>query len=419
MNTPRMMAILVVGAAASADAGSLTLLPVPAGASVFLTDVSNDGRVVVGATGLQYFYWTRELGVVYIGGIAPGYQGAGGVGRISADGTRVAGGDLNPAGKIDAATYAIDAGGWTTGPGLGGACDINSTSAYGMSADGRFVVGGGYVTSCGAFRAFRWDTATGAVASMQSWFGWSCRANGVSADGSTVFGWQADNTGAWRPCFWRLSGTSWVQTRPASPGGTPSTLLGEAQASTDDGQALFGYATIGGIRQPFKWTQAAGTVGLGTAADPTIPGAAVDCSGDGTKVLCYFRAAPPPTSGEGYLWIQGRGYVPLETVAAEAGVSVPNEVRLALPLAMSADGLTIVGTGRDTVQGIDVTFVLDLRTGGGACTGDLDGDGSVGGSDLGLLLGAWDLAGPGDLDGDGIVSGADLGLLLGQWGPCP
>lgn len=414
----RVVTILAIAAAAHADAGSLTLLPVPPGASVFLTDVSNDGRIVVGATGTQYFYWTRELGVVYIGGIAPGYQGAGGVGRVSADGTRIAGGELNLAGKADAATYAIDSGAWMTGPGLGASCDITSTSAYGMSSNGQVVVGGGYLTNCGAFRAFRWDTAAGTIAPMQSWFGWSCRANGVSGDGATVFGWQADGNGAWRPCFWRLSGTSWVQSRPAAPGGTPTTLYGELQAATDDGQTMFGYATINGIRQPFRWTQAGGSVGLGTAIDPTIPGAAVDCSGDGSKVLCYFRSGPPATSGEGYLWSQGT-YAPLESVAASAGVTVPPEVRLSLPLAMSSDALTIVGTGRDTLQGIDVTFVLDLRPGGGTCTGDLDGDGTVGGSDLGLLLGAWDLAGPGDLDGDGIVTGADLGLLLGQWGPCP
>jgi hypothetical protein len=136
--------------------------------------------------------------------------------------------------------------------------------------------------------------------------------------------------------------------------------------------------------------------------------------------LCYFRAGPPPTSGEGYMWIEGRGYVALETLAQEAGVAVPPEVRLSLPLAMSADALTIVGTGRDTLQQVDVTFVLDLRPGGGgACSADLDLDGAVSGADLGLLLGAWATSGPGDLNGDGTVTGADLGILLGQWGPCP
>ena len=51
--------------------------------------------------------------------------------------------------------------------------------------------------------------------------------------------------------------------------------------------------------------------------------------------------------------------------------------------------------------------------------GDLDRDGSVGGSDLGLLLGTWGPGGfdcVGDLDDDGSVGGADLGFLLGNWG---
>jgi hypothetical protein len=57
---------------------------------------------------------------------------------------------------------------------------------------------------------------------------------------------------------------------------------------------------------------------------------------------------------------------------------------------------------------------------GNACLGDLDADGAVGGSDLGLLLGQWGVAGGfADLDDDGIVGGADLGLLLGEWGACP
>jgi len=52
--------------------------------------------------------------------------------------------------------------------------------------------------------------------------------------------------------------------------------------------------------------------------------------------------------------------------------------------------------------------------------GDLDGNGSVDGSDLGILLSSW---GPceklccfGDLDGDQQVDGSDLGVLLSNWG---
>jgi len=49
--------------------------------------------------------------------------------------------------------------------------------------------------------------------------------------------------------------------------------------------------------------------------------------------------------------------------------------------------------------------------------GDLNGDGTVNGADLAVLLGSW---GPcdgcvADIDGDGVVGGADLALLLGHW----
>ncbi len=53
--------------------------------------------------------------------------------------------------------------------------------------------------------------------------------------------------------------------------------------------------------------------------------------------------------------------------------------------------------------------------------GDLDGDGVVGGGDIGTLLGVWGpVSGPtqrvADFDRNGIVDGADLGALLGYWG---
>jgi hypothetical protein len=48
---------------------------------------------------------------------------------------------------------------------------------------------------------------------------------------------------------------------------------------------------------------------------------------------------------------------------------------------------------------------------------DLDGDGVVGSSDLGILLSAWGaLGGPGDINADGAVDSADLGQLLAAWG---
>lgn len=55
-----------------------------------------------------------------------------------------------------------------------------------------------------------------------------------------------------------------------------------------------------------------------------------------------------------------------------------------------------------------------------ACDADLDGDGTVGASDLAQLLGSWGPCEgcPADFDGDGVIGAADLAQLLGSWGPC-
>ncbi|MBC03911.1 MAG: hypothetical protein CMJ34_11515 [Phycisphaerae bacterium] len=66
-------------------------------------------------------------------------------------------------------------------------------------------------------------------------------------------------------------------------------------------------------------------------------------------------------------------------------------------------------------------YEIQFEFGGFAepCTGDLNGDGSVNGGDLGVFLGSWGES-PCDLDlnGDGVCNGGDLGVLLGAWGPC-
>jgi len=51
-----------------------------------------------------------------------------------------------------------------------------------------------------------------------------------------------------------------------------------------------------------------------------------------------------------------------------------------------------------------------------ATPGDLNGDGSVNGGDLAILLGNWGGSGAGDINGDGTVNAGDLAILLGNWG---
>ncbi len=59
------------------------------------------------------------------------------------------------------------------------------------------------------------------------------------------------------------------------------------------------------------------------------------------------------------------------------------------------------------------TFSIRFAT---RLAGDLDQDGDVDESDLGILLGAWQSGSAGDVDLDGDTDEADLGALLANWG---
>lgn len=69
-------------------------------------------------------------------------------------------------------------------------------------------------------------------------------------------------------------------------------------------------------------------------------------------------------------------------------------------------------------QGEETTFLDSVVFGAPPCPADLNGDGTVDGADLGILLSAWGSTGAPDLDGSGAIDGGDLGALLAAWGPC-
>ena len=90
---------------------------------------------------------------------------------------------------------------------------------------------------------------------------------------------------------------------------------------------------------------------------------------------------------------------------------------------------TVRATSATAAAGIATIDAVRVRDGAGAALSltatftpssnpaDLDGDGTVGGGDLAILLNAWGACGacPADIDGDGQVNGADLATLLSSW----
>ena len=88
-----------------------------------------------------------------------------------------------------------------------------------------------------------------------------------------------------------------------------------------------------------------------------------------------------------YLWSTERGYLSLATIAQEAGVVIPEGWILNLPLGMSEDALTIVGTASG--PGWTWPFILNLRPTQPPCIADINNDGSVDGNDLATMLSGW------------------------------
>jgi predicted dienelactone hydrolase len=91
--------------------------------------------------------------------------------------------------------------------------------------------------------------------------------------------------------------------------------------------------------------------------------------------------------------------------------------------------LTVRATSAVAASGIATIDAVRVRDGAGAALSltavftpasnraDLDGDGSVGGGDLAILLNSWGAcsACPADIDGNGEVNGGDLATLLSSW----
>lgn len=372
--------------------------------------VSADGSLVAGY-GAQYFLWTADGGLVNIGGAPPG-GGIGGRPDVSDDGSRVGGTAFNPAsGLAELSYYDVAAQQWVHLGGIGGPCSTELSSGWGISGDGKHVVGLGWLT-CSPAHATQWTEGTGTFDLGSTVPGRSSRANEVDFDGNVVVGWQDAASGFRQGAVW-IDGVQTIILNAAN-----NQVLGEASDVSADGTWVVGSGVSSNSFHAWRWSSA--TLGQSLGAPPVVGwrGAATSISADGSRIVGFNRPFPgPATFGQGFIWTEAEGMVNLNTWAAAQGVMIPAGVVLALPLEISADGNTIVGVARNANS--TFAFVVTIDPPAPACPADLDGDDAVGPADLAILLGAWGgKGGDADLDGDGAVGPADLALLLGAWGPC-
>ncbi|MEC9372221.1 MAG: hypothetical protein VYC34_00180 [Planctomycetota bacterium] len=142
---------------------------------------------------------------------------------------------------------------------------------------------------------------------------------------------------------------------------------------------------------------------------------------DGNGAIAFWFDAPSGPAGPDRIVGVRAGFGGTAQWNAVASNAASDKMRLSMEKSTN-DGVLMAWVddrnGDNDVFAQRVDFDGTLGGGEDPCPADLDGDGAVGSSDLGVLLGTWGGAGPADLSGNGTVGSEDLGILLGSWGPC-
>jgi probable HAF family extracellular repeat protein len=200
--------------------------------------------------------------------------------------------------------------------GLGTIAGWSQSQAWGVSGDGKVVVG--QLSRLGTdTRAFRW-TATQGMLELGTLGGANSEAYAASGDGAAIVGRATNTSGNYRPFRWTPTGG--MQDLPSSP---PEFVSGDALDVSADGNSvvgLFGFAerwtltggleelgsfssrgissdgqvVVGNNGHAVRWTPMGGIQDLGTVdrTESTVPGTqsfADDASGNGSVVVGQSR----------------------------------------------------------------------------------------------------------------------------------
>lgn len=321
--------------------------------------ISDDGLTVVGvsesAAGQRAFVYdvgNQSLNVL------PSLPGGGSRSQalgISADGNLIVGGSQSAntgTGINDREAFVYDRSAGTI-TGLGDLPGGTFTSAaQDISADGRFVVG----TSVGRFgagQAFVYDRSTQSLTDLSPQIAInpngssSSSARAISNDGSTVTGIRTVGPNGFEGYVLQITGGTVTGLGDFAGGDftiAPRDISGDGRfivgtGSTDDGNRAFGYDTI---TSTFS--------GLGLTPDGGFAIDAMGSSFDGSVVV-GVGSIPVGNGGfnnEAVVWTAADGLRTVRAILEDLGIgdSIAGW-RLGSVQAVSADGLTFVGAGRN------------------------------------------------------------------------
>ncbi|MEN3002237.1 MAG: hypothetical protein ABDI19_10420 [Armatimonadota bacterium] len=307
------------------------------------------------------------------------------------------------------------------------------SEAWNVSDNGRYVVGT-ILNSSWQYQNIRWDVQAGTFQNLGTFGGAEGRAFGVSADGSVVVGYAFSSAG---PYF----AYRWTQESGLVSSGVPYSW---AYGVSADGQTVVGLFYTTGMRA-FRWrgnnfqeigvgagyaTNANGSVVVGITFNASNQQKAfVWREGQGMQLLPDFGNVATANDisddgsvivGEATLPGTGRRAVRWTSAGIEdLNITYANLLTdgstLFTATRVSATGRFIVGFGRHA--GVDQAYLLDICA---AHNGDVDNNGCIDDADLLAVLFAFGNTGASlgrvDTNCDGIVDDADLLTVLFHFG---
>jgi uncharacterized membrane protein len=272
-------------------------IAVSAGGSTVVGNVSTlDGRFLG-------FRWTAAGGYQYLGAL-PG--GSNSIPLATNRDATVVVGEANTGTAAVAFRWTAAGGLQSLGPIPGGYRD----TAYGVSDDGAVAAGASLTPNGGAVlptsEAFRWTAATGMQPLGHLPGKTYAAALGVSADGSTIVGYDAGGTlGVDTEVPFRWTAATGITALPLPAGA----LGGFADEASADGSAIVGTANYTDGSRAILWTPAMGAVDLnaylasrGVDLDGWRLTGGVDVSADGTAILVSAARGPEQS---GYFLVTG------------------------------------------------------------------------------------------------------------------
>lgn len=349
--------LAVGGSAASAGTIGFTVIDVPGGpgaGSINPRALSGDGTTVTGSwrnsAGKDgVFRWRAGTGSVDLGRASVGDERASGE-DINFDGTIIGG----FSGLFNSQTRAMK---WVEGSGF---TLLNATPGgpdydygSGISDDGSVVVGGAQ-TGVG----YQWVGGGSPTALPMISGATSGVASKVSGNGQVIVG--ANYSPGLKPV--RIEGGV-ATDLTLSPGGA---VGGSALNTNFLGSVVVGNANFGGASShAFRWTTSLGAMEDLGSVIPSGFSSGRAVSGDGSAVVGVAQVTGGLFSQAAMMWREGSGMVDLNTYLPSIGISTGG-MYLYEGLDVSADGLTIMGSGFDAQFGFKGWIVTIPAPGGSA-----------------------------------------------------